>query len=76
MSIAAMVPIFTHDIGGQSLRRLSDEELLTGLFRAGGKEMHFIDGRQALTTLSVAPPAIEQVITALRANGSQPDHSP
>lgn len=64
-AVAALLPLFTND--AQGFRRLSEDELLKGLFRDGGRKMVFIDGRAAIHALAVSANGVERVSQALSA---------
>jgi hypothetical protein len=51
-------------------RRLSRQEIATGLFRKGGKEFHFLDERAPILHLGVTQECIERTAAALRAEKS------
>ena len=62
-TVCALLPVFVTD--GQALRQLSDDELDKGLFRKGGAEMYFSDGRPPIQDLSVAPQGIATIVRIL-----------
>ena len=66
-TVAAMRPIYAYEGDGSSLRRIYDEELSGCLFRGGGREMYFIDGRCPVHGLAVAAEDVPLVIQALKA---------
>jgi hypothetical protein len=65
--IAGVVPLyeFAHDPSVRP-RMLERGELDTGLFRGGGQELHFIDGRPTKRYLAVNAVDVECVIALLR----------
>jgi hypothetical protein len=66
-AIAALLPVFTNEDDPQSFRRLSEEELLKGLFRDGGRAMIFIDGRASIRALAVSAKGLDRVARVLSA---------
>ena len=64
-TLAALAPLYTHNADGSEVRRLTDEELLSGVFRRGGAELHFKDGRPAVTNIAATDDAIQEVARIL-----------
>jgi hypothetical protein len=50
----------------KAARRLSHPELQGGMFKGGGRELRFIDGRPARRSLAVAAEDIAATIEALK----------
>jgi hypothetical protein len=71
-AIISLVPIFTCDNDPQTLRQLSDDEVLKGLLRDGGRMMIFIDGRAVIPNLAVSTTELERVASLLRTRGARP----
>jgi hypothetical protein len=69
-SVCALVPVYVNQDG--AIRALSDDEINKGVFRRGGAQMYFIDGRAALSNLGVTEDAIRRVIATL--DGSLPEN--
>jgi hypothetical protein len=65
-AIAALVPIYTLGDGGE-VRAITAEELRHGYFRAGAKELHFLDGRASVDSLAVTPDGVEKVVSSILA---------
>lgn len=63
-TVSALVPLFVAD--GQTSRQLSEAELDKALFRMGGAEMYFTDGRSPMHRLAVTPDGIAKVIRILK----------
>lgn len=51
--IAGVWPIYVYEEHGTGFRRLTSEEISHAIFRSGGKEMRFVDGRAPLQRLAV-----------------------
>ena len=60
-TIAALAPLYTHNGDGSEIRRLTDQELLSGRFRKDGAELHFTDGRPPIINIAATEKAIEDV---------------
>lgn len=60
-TLAALAPLYTHNSDGSEVRRLTDEELLSGVFQRDGAELHFTDGRPPVKNIAATHHAIEQV---------------
>jgi hypothetical protein len=52
---------------GSPPRRLSRDEIASGHFRNGGKELHFLDERAPLLHIGVTQDCIEKAVKALQA---------
>ena len=72
-AIISLVPIFTYDKDPQALRQLSNDEVLKGLLRDGGRTMIFVDGRATIPNLAVSTTELERVASLLRTRGARPD---
>jgi hypothetical protein len=70
-TVAALRPLYAYEADGSALRRIYGEELSNGLFRGGGKEMHFLDGRCPIRGVAVAAEHIPLVIQALKGRPPQ-----
>ncbi len=68
-TVSALVPLFILD--GPALRQLADKELDNALFRKGGAEMYFVDGRPPIHDLVVTPEGIAKVIGILKGSSLQ-----
>ena len=64
-TMAALVPLYGRPSGQQELRRLTEEELLSGLFRKEGEELCFRDGREPLRDIAATRHGIEEVVRVL-----------
>ena len=64
-AFAALAPVYTHSHDGSEVRRLIDEELISGFFRKNGAELHFMDGRSPILNIAVTNEAIDLVAEAL-----------
>jgi hypothetical protein len=51
--------------GRRSPRRVSRDEVASGHFRRGGRELHFLDERAPLVELGVTPACIAKAVDAL-----------
>lgn len=60
-TLAALAALYTHNHDGSEIRRLTEEELLSGMFRKDGAELHFTDGRPAVTNIAATHDAIQEV---------------
>ena len=66
-TVAALIPIYEYESDpAKGARLLSSVELSGGMFRDGGKELRFIDGRPARHFLAVAADDIPSVVTMLK----------
>jgi hypothetical protein len=70
-TVSVLAAMFVLD-GGASPRRLAEQELDKALFRNGGAEMYFVDGRPPIVNLAVTREGIAKVIRILR-GGPLPD---
>jgi len=68
-TVSALVPIFVVD--SQAARPLSEEVVDSSLFRKGGSEMYFVDGRPPIYDLAVTPEAVSKVIGILKGSSQQ-----
>jgi hypothetical protein len=64
-TMAALVPLYGRAGGEQEFRRLTEEELLSGLFRKDGGELHFRDGRAPLRDIAATHHGIKEVVRVL-----------
>jgi hypothetical protein len=64
-TMAALIPLYGRAAGEQEFRRLTEEELLAGLFRKDGGELHFRDGRKPLRDIAATHHGIEEVVRVL-----------
>ena len=64
--MAALAPLYARSADGASLRRLTQEELLSGNFRKGGAGLHFKDGRSPIDRIVVMRGSIEEVVRLLK----------
>jgi hypothetical protein len=71
-AIISLLPIFTYDDNPQTLRQLSDDEVLKGLLRDGGRMLIFIDGRATIPNLAVSTTELERVAVLLQTRGARP----
>ena len=67
-TVSALVPMFVVDGGGA--QQLSEAELDRALFRKGGAEMYFADGRAPVVNLAVTSDAIAQVVRILKGSAT------
>ena len=65
-AVASLRTIYTYQIDGKGLRPLAKEEISTGLFRGGAKEMYFVDGRPPLVRLALAASEVHAIAKALK----------
>lgn len=72
--MAALAPLYTHSADGTSFRRLTQEELRSGHFRKGGRELHFIDGRAPIDNIAVPNGSVAEVVRLLGSAVSGEDH--
>ena len=68
-TVSALVPIFVVD--SQAARPLSEEVVDRALFRKGGSEMYFVDGRRPISGLAVTPEGVSKVIGILKGSSQQ-----
>jgi hypothetical protein len=64
-TMAALVPLYVRASGEHEFRRLTDEELLSGIFHSDGGELHFRDGRAPLRDIAATHHGIEEVVRVL-----------
>jgi hypothetical protein len=64
-AMATLVPLYTYDKHPTTVRRLSAEELLHGLFHDGARILVFLDGRTPIRNLAVAVSELDAVVGAL-----------
>jgi hypothetical protein len=64
-TMAALVPLYGRANGKPELRRLTQQELLSGHFRKDGAELHFRDGRAPLRDIAATHEGIEEVVRVL-----------
>jgi hypothetical protein len=64
-NVGALVPLYARADGEQEFRRLRQDELLSGLFRKEGAQLHFPDGRAPLRDIAATHLGIEEVVRAL-----------
>lgn len=67
-TVAALAPLYTYNSDGSEIRRLWDEEVLSGFFRKDGGELHFGDGRPPIENIAVTNNDI-QTVTGILASG-------
>ena len=72
-TIGALAPLYTYNSDGSEIRRLSDEELLSGFFRKAGGELHFTDGRAPIANIAVSNSDIQLVTGMLASYASAED---
>ena len=68
-TVSALVPIFVVD--SQAARPLSEEVVDSSLFRKGGSEMYFVDGRPPIYDLAVTLDGVSKVIGILKGSSQQ-----
>ena len=67
-------PVYEYHTGAQiTPRALSKRELEGGMFREGGRELHFIDGRRPRRNLAVTTDEVSATIQALLSAGGKAD---
>jgi hypothetical protein len=64
-TMAALVPLYGRAGAGEEFRRLTQEELLFGIFRKEGGELHFRDGRAPLRDIAATHHGIDEVVRVL-----------
>ena len=64
-TMAALVPLYGRADGEEDFRRLTQEELLSGVFAKDGEELHFRDGRAPLRDIAATHHGIEEVVRVL-----------
>jgi len=63
--MAALVPLYGRAGSGEEFRRLTQEELLSGVFFNEGSELHFRDGRAPLREIAATHHGIDEVVRVL-----------
>jgi len=58
-----------------AIHRVAPDDLLTGIFRRGGAELHFRDGRAAVTHLAVTRGGLGHVLSLLTASDALQPHA-
>ena len=67
LTLCAMGDVFQYEPDSRRVpRRLSPSDMDGGLFRAGGQELNFIDGRATIRYLAVEPDCVSKTIEALK----------
>jgi hypothetical protein len=64
-TMAALVPLYGRAGAGEEFRRLTEEDLRSGIFRKEGGELHFRDGRAPLYDIAATHHGIEEVVRVL-----------
>ena len=64
-TMAALVPLYGRAGSGEEFRRLTQEELLSGVFFNVGSELHFRDGRAPLREIAATHHGIDEVVRVL-----------
>jgi len=64
-TMAALVPLYGRAGSGEEFRRLTQEELLSGVFFNEGSELHFRDGRAPLREIAATHHGIDEVVRVL-----------
>jgi hypothetical protein len=64
-SMAALVPLYARAGGEHEFRRLTDEEVLSGVFHSDGGELHFQDGRAPLRDIAATHDDIAEAVRVL-----------
>ena len=64
-TMAALVPLYARVSAEQEFRQLTEEELVSGVFRNDGGELHFRDGRAPLGDIAATHHGIEEVVRVL-----------
>jgi hypothetical protein len=72
--MAALAPLYVYSGDGTSFRRVTEEELRSGHFRKGGRELHFIDGRAPIDNIAVLNGSVAEVVRLLSSAASGEDH--
>lgn len=62
-TMAALVPLYAR--GEHEVRRLTEAELLSGVFRKDGAELHFRDGRAPVRDIAATHHGVEEVVRVL-----------
>lgn len=64
-AFAALAPVYTHNADGSAVRQITHQDLISGVFRKNGAELHFLDGRSPIVNIAVTNDAISIVTDAL-----------
>jgi hypothetical protein len=64
-TMAALVPLYGRAGSGAELRRLTQEEFLSGVFVKDGGELQFHDGRAPLCDIAATHHGIDEVVRVL-----------
>jgi len=64
-TMAALVPLYGRAGSGEEFLRLTQEELLSGVFFNEGSELHFRDGRAPLREIAATHHGIDEVVRVL-----------
>ena len=64
-AMAALIPLYGRAGEEHELRRLTAEELLSGVFQKDGEELHFSDGRPTVRDIAATHHGIEEAVGAL-----------
>jgi len=67
--LASAGGVYAIEAGKAGPRRLSPNEIASGHFRNGGKELHFLDERAPVLHIGVTQECIEQAIRAISLEG-------
>ena len=71
-AMSSMARLYTYDPARpDATRPLSQDELRGGLFRNGGREVHFHDGRQPLQNMAISHADLGKVLSALQQTSPQ-----
>jgi hypothetical protein len=68
-TLSVLAPMFVLE-SATSARRLSDADLHKALFRKGGSEMYFVDGRAPIDNLAVTAEGMAKVLRVLKGSAS------
>jgi hypothetical protein len=67
--LASAGGVYAVEEGRAAPRRLSSDEIASGHFRNGGKELHFLDERSPIVNMGVTQECIEQAVRAIALQG-------
>jgi hypothetical protein len=70
-AIAALVPLYVYSLNAAEIYRLTDRELLLGVFHKDGAELRFRDGRPTIKNIAVAENRIAEVASLLKSAAGQ-----
>ena len=70
-ALAALIPLFVYTTDGANVRQLTDAELKGGLFRRGGEDLAFLDGRTPIANIAVQHKRMAEVIAMLQAGAAE-----